>query len=153
MFRVFLRLQQIPGGTRIRNKRLYEIQVANQLWKAALKTSLRLFSDIFCKSGHSLCRIRQRTCPEDRVIVLCHPLLVTSFLRNQNRFLNEQLRSPSSKLPNCTHKNFPTSYTISSLSSSPKSRDFETYFAADFFMNLKKICASIKGKLISSCSD
>lgn len=78
------------GGTRIRNKRLYEIQVANQLWKAALKTSLRLFSDIFCQSGHSLCRIRQRTCPEDRVIVLCYPVLVTIFSKESKPFLNEE---------------------------------------------------------------
>lgn len=75
--------------------------------------------------------------------------LLRLFFKESKPFLNEQrCRSSPRNFQHCTCKNFPTSHTIL-----PKSRDSATYFAADFFMNLKEIRASIKGKLISSCSD
>ena len=76
------------GNPREQNKRLNEIQVANwvratrRALKTPLKASLRLPSDIFCQSGHSLCRIcqRTRTCPAGQKIRVIVRFLSTCYV-------------------------------------------------------------------------
>lgn len=116
VFRVFLRSQQIPVEREsARAEQKAEIQVANRRVRRALKTpfkvSLPLPSDIFCQSGHSLCRIcqRTRTCPAGqkiRVIVRFPSSTCYVLSTGTRRFLHGKPRRPRTHSSRTTFENF-----------------------------------------------
>ena len=90
VFRVFLRSQQIRMERESaraeqkaeRNSGRELVRATRRALKTPLKASLRLPSDIFCQSGHSLCRIcqRTRTCPAGQKIRVIVRFLSTCYV-------------------------------------------------------------------------